>query len=281
MSDDSMQAPLVFYERGKSLLLSGELYESLSAYCKGLQTSSKVQYVELAFDTIDDYAVFGQLNGYDLVQKLLLVGLAVKFPTTEAGVSAMEQIKKHASTCCQSLEEPIVIVAGGCSSEVESKMRTYRGLVLDVFRGFVGSIISGGTASGISGLIGEVQSENLKTVRVVGYVPKAKKGLADRRYGEIRFTDGDDFSPLEPLQYWIDIVASCVEVPRIKLLGLNGGRISAFEFRLALSLGAQVAIVRDSGLEAEKILLDKDWNSLRNFVALPNDFRAIRLFLNA
>lgn len=274
-----MQTPLEFFVRGKSCLLSGEPYESLGAYAKALQISLKEQDVKLALNTINELTNQEQLIGYDWIRKLLQIGLAVKFPATNGGAAALEQLKELASTNYQPLEEPIIIVAGGCSVDVESQMRNYRGFILDVFREFKGTIISGGTTAGISGLIGEAQRKSPITVRTVGYVPKPKTDLIDKRYREIRFTDGEKYSPLEPLQYWIDIIASGIKSVDVKLLGINGGRISSFEYRIALALGAQVVIIQDSGMEADKLLLDKDWNLSKNLISLPADSNKTQKFI--
>ena len=65
-----------------------------------------------------------------------------------------------------------------------------------------GTIISGGTTAGISGLIGDIQELHPDTVTTVGYLPAAipKKDKTDFRYQEIRKTEGAHFSVRQPLQ---------------------------------------------------------------------------------
>jgi hypothetical protein len=271
MIDSVVQTPLAFYEQGKSYLLSGEPYESLRYYAKALQISLKEQEIELARNSINALPKRDELLGYEWVQKLLLIGLACKFPEADAGKAALDQIKQVASKPHHRLEKPIFIVAGRCSVDVEAQMHPYKVFILETFGNFKGTIISGGTISGVSGLIGEVQQKYPSAVRTVGYVPKTETDLLDKRYSEIRFTDGETFSPIEPLQYWIDIIASGLKSLDIKLLGINGGRISAIEYRLALALGARVAIVKGSGMEADKLLSDSDWNASGNLGILSND----------
>jgi hypothetical protein len=263
------------YNIGRSRLLSGKPYESLRFYAKAMQLSLNEQIIESVLNSIDRLAVHDQLLGYDWIRKLLLIGLAAKYPATGSGKVALEQVKKIASKPYHLLKGPIVIVAGGCSSEVEAQMRNYQGLILEAFRDLKGTIISGGTTSGISGLIGEAQQTYPNTIRTVGYVPKTKTDFLDKRYNEIRFTDGEKFSPIEPLQYWIDILASGIKSSDVKLLGIDGGRISAIEYRTALALGAQVAIVKGSGMEADKLLLDNDWNNSKNLISMPNDPKTV------
>jgi hypothetical protein len=257
-------------------------YESLAAYAKVVRTATNEEPLETVLASIDESTVVrSKLLEYEWARKLLFVSLAAKFQATTAGRTALRRIKRLKSTASKPIESPVVIVAGGCNSEVEDQMRAYRGLILEAFRVFKGTIISGGTTSGVSGLVGEAQQKYRSTVRAIGYVPKAKIDLLDKRYSEIRFTEGKDFSPDEPLQYWIDIVTSGIKSSDVKLLGINGGRISAFEYRMALALGASVAIVKGSGMEADKLFLDADWNKSRNLVSVANDPVAVEAFLRA
>ena len=276
-----MQSSSEFFEHGISCLLSGKPYESLRAYAKALQTSIAVQDIEVALNSINELTNHDQITGYEWIQRFLLIGLAVKFPTTDCGENAFEQLKKIASINCQPLKEPIVIVTGGCSVEVEAQMRTFQKLILESFRGFSGTIVSGGTTSGISGLIGEVQQKYPNSVRTVGYFPKAQQDLVDKRFCEIRLIESKNFSPMEPLQYWIDIIALGFKANSVKLLGINGGKISAIEYRIAIAFGAKVAIIKGSGMEADKILLDKKWSSSKDLVPMTTDSNKIQVFIQA
>jgi hypothetical protein len=270
--------PSTFFEHGISCLLSGQPYEGLRAYAKALQVSLEEKDIEIALNSVDELTNHSQISGYEWVRRILLIGLAVKFPTTHCGDTAFEQLKKFTSINCQPLKEPIIIVAGGCSGEVEPQIRSYQRLILDSFRDFSGTIVSGGTTSGISGLIGEVQQKYPNFVRTVGYFPKSQKDLVDKRFCEIRFTESQNFSPIEPLQYWIDIIASGTKADSVKLLGINGGKISAIEYRMALAFGAKVVIIKGSGMEADKILLDKRWVKSKNLISItakPNKLQKI------
>ncbi len=263
----------VFYDIGRFYLFLGKPYESLSAYAKAIQVSLNDWVIEAALRSIDRLAVVkSQLTGYEWVKRLLLIGLSCKFPESVAGKTALNKAKKLASTRHERLSGAIVIVAGGVSSEVELQMLTYQGLMLEAFWDFKGTIISGGTISGISGLIGQVQEKYASTIKTVGYIPKpTKAALIDKRYCQIRFTEGENFSPTEPLQYWIDLVDSGINCNDVKLLGINGGIISSIEYKIALALGASTAIIEDGKMEKETLFSDKNWNTLKNFVPMLND----------
>jgi hypothetical protein len=263
----------ILFQQGKSFQESGKFNESLRKYAKAIQISDNVEDISLALDELKNRRV--QSVDYEITRKLLLIGLAVKFRSTKPGKIAYKTIKKIASRGHDSLQAPIVIVAGGCKSDVEAKIRTYKDHVLSMFDNFHGTIISGGTMCGISELVGEVQEKYQRNIRTIGYVPKAKKNLIDNHYSEIRFTQTKTFSPLEPIQYWIDIIASDILSSEVKLLGINGGRISAFEYRLALALGASVYILKDSGMEADNLLINNNWKASRN-LSIITDTSIIR-----
>jgi hypothetical protein len=169
-------------------------------------------------------------------------------------------------------------------------MENYRQVLRDGFRGFRGTIISGGTREGIAGLVGDLREHFGNRLRTVGYLPAniptriPNDATVDRdgnRYDEIRSTTGTGFSPLEPLQNWIDLVASGISPKEVRLLGINGGAISATEYRIAAALGARVAIVGESGREADKLFSDPDWTSAKNIIRIPRDPMTVREVLAA
>lgn len=282
-ADVGMNLPWAFYDMGKFYLLLGKPYLSLTAYAKAIQISVADWMIGTSLGSIERLAVIkDQLQGYEWVQNLLLVGLAGKFPATDDGKKALKRVSKITSPTDKPIRGSVVIVAGGCDSEVESQMQEYRALLLQAFYDFKGTIVSGGTTAGISGLVGDVQQKYPDVIKTVGYVPKTTETeLLDNRYTEIRLTEGNDFSPVEPLQYWIDLIASSVNPSEAKLLGVNGGKISAIEYRVALALGARVAVIQNSGREAERLLTDIDWSSSERLVQMPNDPMTVSTFIGA
>ncbi len=261
-----------FYDMGKSYLLAGKLYESLAAYAKAIQLSTATSMIDTPLKSMGDKSL-----AHEWVQRLLLLGQAAKFPTYEAKGA----VKKLAFSGYKPIASPAVIVAGGCDVSVEQQIQGYRQLMLEAFRNFKGTIISGGTTAGISGLVGDVSEEHTDAIRTIGYVPRSTPTdvFMDRRYSEIRYTEGDSLSALEPLQYWTDIIASDIPPSQVKLVGINGGTITAAEYRIAMALGAYVAVLKDSGGEAAKLLQDDDWRMSMRLVELPADVMTIRAFI--
>jgi hypothetical protein len=64
----------------------------------------------------------------------------------------------------------------------------------------------------------------------------------------------------------------------VKVLGINGGRISSVEYRIALALEAKGGIIKGSGMEADKLLSDSDWSSCKELVTIE-DLAQSREFL--
>jgi hypothetical protein len=181
---------------------------------------------------------------------------------------------------------PVVVVVGGTSSRVEERMSHYGDALLEAFGRYEGTIISGGTTNGISHLAGDVGEHYARTIHTVGYIPQSPPEGVDfdtdeRRFHELRTTDGIDFTFLQPLQYWTDVIASGIDPSQVKVIGIGGGTISAVEYRIALGLGAQVGIITDSGRAADELLKDRDWITAPNLVALHPDAEAVESFLMA
>ncbi len=278
--DVCMNLPWAYYNLGMFHLLLGQPYDSLAAYAKAIQLSHDAWMIETSLLLLDRLGVVRDaLPGYEWMRRLLLIGHAVKVQKDVV----ISRVKSIASASSPPISGPVVIVSGGCDVSVEPQMQTYRELVLEAFRDFQGTIISGGTTAGISGLVGQVQQAYPDAIRTIGYVPRMiPAGVTiDNRYKEIRYTNGNGLSVLEPLQNWIDLLASDIKASQVRLLGITGGVISAAEYRIALALGARVAIVEGSGREAAKLFLDDDWGASKSLVRLPADAMTVRSFIGS
>jgi pentatricopeptide repeat protein len=268
-----------YYDLGLLNLLLGRPYDSLSLYMQAIQASPTDRTMETSLRRLDSLSVAQKLiAGYAWVRRLLVLGRAVKFQDK----ACLEQIKNLATAKAPPISGPVVILAGGTSDEVRSE--EYQPLLLDGFLGFHGTIIGGGTTTGICGLVGKVQAAHLQAITTIGYVPAHLPAGTeiDLHYREIRSTDGKDFSVLEALQYWCDMISCGISPNQVKLIGINGGKISAFEFRLALMLGARVAAMESSGREAARLFKDPYWGNAKNLLRLStdaNDANEIKSFL--
>jgi len=275
--------PWALYDLGKFHLLTGDPHASLDAYAKAVETSSAEWMVETSLRSLERLGKVGRdLPGYEWIRRLLLLGSAVRF----GSAAAIERVRRLATPGCPPIKAPVRIATGGTAAEVRTHMASYAKLVVGGFAGFQGTVISGGTTQGVCGLVGTAAQRHGADLHTIGYLPGAvpKGATVDRkrtRYREIRRTDGRTFTPLEPLQNWIDLVASGVGAPDVRLLAIGGGRITAAECGIALALGAMVGVVSDSGRVAARLLADPRWSSSPRLVPLPRDVETIRAFLSS
>lgn len=278
LADAGLESPWTYYNMGKFSLLLNNEYDALNNYSKAVQATCSPWPLNLAIRSLKIISpVQDEIPGCAEISTLLGLASTVKFP--ESVVRTNSRILRKG----EKIKPPVIIVAGGTDSLTEKNLAIYRKLLIEGFHDFAGTVISGGTVAGICGLIGDVQEVHNDAIVTLGYLPDAipSHERIDLRYKEIRRTTGEKFSAREPLQYWADILASGILPSEVRLVGINGGKISAAEYRIALMLGAKVGIIRDTGREAAKLLVDKDWNRSENLIALPQDAETLRAFIGS
>ena len=279
--DVGVNIPWAYYDIAKLNLLLGESYFSLSSFAKAIELSTAPFMLETYLTSVQRFALIKDLIiGYDYIENFLLLGLATKFDK----VNAKKEIRKRSLSKRELKKPSIVILAGGSNEKDGQKMEGYSKLLLDTFEGYKGIIISGGTKSGISKLAGDVKEKYPKNIYTIGYIPGKPSIKIDKnpkRYNKIYKTKGEEFSPLEATQYWIDIISSGVNPQEVKLLVVGGGKISESECKFALTLGAKVGIVEGSGGDTFKLFSDTDWNTSNNLILLPPDAVIIKSFIKS
>jgi len=158
-----------------------------------------------------------------------------------------------------------------------NNIQFFRNNLIKAFKDFKCTIISGGTKSGICSFVGDIQEMYPLNIRTIGYCPSHMPAHVeiDKRYSTIHITKGKDFSLIETIQYWYDIMKSGIDPSKIKLIGINGGQIAAFEFHAAIVFGAQVGIMKNSGRAATELINDPDWEEP---MGKDQDFKTKKLF---
>src|SRR5205823_13969288 len=118
------------------------------------------------------------------------------------------ELRRWARLQAQDLPRPVIILAGWCDPDVEPRMSAYRDSLRKAFEGFRGTLISGGTRSGVSGLAGDI-ARSSSEIRALSYLPRSlPEGVEkDERYHSPR-TIGKAFGPLQPLLSWIDLLGA-------------------------------------------------------------------------
>jgi hypothetical protein len=207
---------------------------------------------------------------------LLLIGAAGRFHAP----GALSELQVLASPGAPPIAPPVTILAGVSRVDDDACFAGFRPLVIEAFRTYTGTIISGGTSIGVSSLAGDVQEAFPESIKTIGYVPRGVTDTPlDDRYHEIRLTPDSDFSAMEVTQYWCDLVASGVSPSQVKVFGIDGGLISASEYKMALALGASVALLEGSGREAKKLRHSRYWRASRGLVCIPADSYIIEEFI--
>jgi len=185
-----------------------------------------------------------------------------------------------ADSRCPTLHDKVVIVAGGCAPGDEQRLSDYTPLLQQAFRDFAGSIFSGGTCSGIGQMVGDLPDSSRGPILKVTCLPEALPIYHKRHEGYNFYTHpGQGFSPLGSVQVWADILNQGIVPSNVRVIGINGGRLAGFEYRLALMMGAKVGIMKGSGRAADAILEDPDWMDHPNLVSLPEDRQTVKLFV--
>jgi ppGpp synthetase/RelA/SpoT-type nucleotidyltranferase len=281
--DVGINLPWAFFSLAKFRLLLGDPYGSLDAYARGMGASSAPFMIETALQSLERLArVEHQWDGLHWARRLLSLGLVARDPAS----AAARGVREAATSGAAPFPLPVVIVVGGADPSLQERLSGYRGLLLDGFSDFTGTIISGGTTQGIPGLVGELGAAYRDRIHTVGYLPAfvPSDATVDRdpgRYHELRYTDGHGFTPLEPLQNWIDLIAAGVRPGDVRVVGINGGRIAAIEYRVALALGAQVGVIAESGREVGRLVTDAYWFAAPRLLSLPGEGETLRAFLAA
>jgi ppGpp synthetase/RelA/SpoT-type nucleotidyltranferase len=281
--DAGIELPWSFFTMGRFFLLLDQPFDSLSAYAKALQicleSESTVPVAaleaEIEFLNRINRGQDQMLESHAWILQLLLLGEAVWKGQPPAGLSAR----------WTSFTQPVVILAGGTGSAYQAKIDRFRQVVLNAFHGFKGTVISGGTNAGVAGLAGEIaEAEGAHKegpLEVLGYIPRYLPfdQPADPRYTGMAPSDGGTYGPVHALQYWTDLLLAGVKPQDVRLLGIDGGLVSAFEYRIALALGASVGVMEPTTRAATALMLDPDWRECRGLIGLPEDMRSVQVFV--
>jgi ppGpp synthetase/RelA/SpoT-type nucleotidyltranferase len=224
------------------------------------------------------------------VRNLLTLALAAR-----EGSEAIGMLQVLTSSGPPSLASPVVIVAGGAASLPSEREDRIRESLTGALEDFRGTLVAGGTTSGVPGLAGEVaEASKPRDFRLIGYIPRKLPldAQKDVRYDQCIVCRDESFSPEQILTSWSDILAAGIAPSAVRVLGFGGGKLSALEYRIALALGASVGVVTrvhaaDSRLiqeppcanAADGIVADPLWSTDVALLPLPDDESTIHAFV--
>lgn len=275
--------PWSFYQLGEMLCLLGgdEELDGMEALIQAVQKSPVPAPIEEAITRQKHYlSVPDAVPAAQPALQLLMLGMATRPFGSRTKDPTFTRTK---SACVNQLDGPAVIVAGGCDPSVQPRMEEYNSLLDAAFGHYKGTIFSGGTVQGIPGIVGRLAKESKGRIRALSYLPAQmptdRTAVKDTRYEFHTTTGGKGFTAREPLQNWIDLFASDIDPAEVSVLGINGGKIAAFEYKLALMLGASVGLIRDSGREADQLQRASEEQDIPGLLLLPGDPMAVRAFV--
>ncbi len=272
--DVGMNMPWAVSSMAKFHLLLGDPYAALDWYCHAIRSS----IAAFAIPSLErTRAVADQIPGHEWSDRLLTLA-RVTFDDDDVAHGALNAMT---TPDAPPIRAPVLIITGTTDSRYREQIEGFRPVIAEALAGFHGTVVSGGTEQGICGIVGEVAEAAGTRLHAVGYVPASVSGdvRIDARYDEVRSTSGDDFSPLEALQYWADVIASGIDPSDVMMIGIGGGDIAAAEYRVALALGAHVGIIEGSGRAGSRLLADPRWASVSGLVGLPADPHTARAFV--
>lgn len=194
----------------------------------------------------------------------------------------LQKRRKHT----RRFKEPVLLVIGGAELMPRRKIQGYFSHMFEALEFFEGTVISGGTTSGVPGVLGDVTKtlaqQGSQRYELLSYLPKRlpSDGSVHPSYRIVGRTSGNKFSEQELIAYWTDLLLSGVDPKKVTAIGINGGRIADLEYRLALAFGARVGVMQDSGRAAAVLLADPDWNKHPALCMLPEDKFVVWAFVN-
>jgi len=269
--------PWAYLNNSLFKLFSKDINGSLNNYLLGIRFSTAGWMISTHLDDLDSLSmVDNELEGINLVRQLLLLSLAIRFNDKDAKI----RLEREYGVKEKNLSLPLVIITGSTKLSKEELGHDLQEKLLEASKYYEGMIISGSTVAGVCDLVGDIQNTFPNSIKTIGYIPKdlPSNVKIDVRYSNIHQTNGNDFSFLEALQYWTDIVLNKITISKIKLLGIGGGKISAFEYRLALIFGACVGILEKIAGSGLKLLQDPSWQN-ENLINVENNSENIKAFL--
>lgn len=166
----------------------------------------------------------------------------------------------------------VLVVAGATAEGASEALARFAPPLAEALRGFV-AVVTGGTSAGVCGLVADAVARaraDGATIVCTGYLPRA--AAPGRGFDRIVRTDGADFSLLEPVAAWRDLLEAGRAPGSVQVVGLGGGDIAAQELLLAWALGAQVGAVDlgDTASARLRGVLERARNAAGGIVA-PDD----------
>ncbi len=222
-------------------LLMGDSNGAIRSYASGVAMAPSGHPLDSALESLARMERLApQPLGLEAAQRLLRLALSVRFPGSQRTASPTERLG------AERFSEPVLVLVGALGAPDPVSER-FRSELLRSLQGFSGTVVGLGNADDPTSLLDAAAGVIGDSGRVVGY-------------------SGDS------LAYWDDVVASVIDPASVCVLGCGGDALAAVEYRIALALGATVAVITSSGYEEAALTTDPDWAEVPNRpLSVPND----------
>jgi len=283
-----IEMPYACFTAGRLSLLLEDATAALEWYARGL-CHCRSEMACVPGDAIENELAYVRRIHFGLtpppeherVTHLLLLARAFRSPAP----AVIDQVKHMASADASKVKAPVLAVAGGAASLPADQIPHIQAILKSALDPFAGTVIAGGTTSGVPGCVGfvsaELATDGRKQFQLVGYTARhfPSDGPPDGRYDLIVKGDETGFSADQILRGWADLLTIGVEPGEVRVLGFGGGPLSALEYRIALAFGATVGVTMNSGGAADALIADGLWATVRELLPLPYDAATIRAFV--
>jgi ppGpp synthetase/RelA/SpoT-type nucleotidyltranferase/predicted NUDIX family NTP pyrophosphohydrolase len=256
----------------KIRLLLGEetgAFEALCIASRAAENAHPLADFQRSLDHLED-AIGTRLSFINILNQtaLLLVG------AKENAANPAEQRLPLVKQFDYAGQSRVLILAGSTAADSDSELRQVEPHLKSGLQGFAGCLLTGGTDAGVCALaarvVADLQAKG--AVQLIGYLPQSASASPAFKQ-VVRTARTNDFSALEPIQMWVDLLASGVLAKDVTLLCLGGGQISSQELALAWALGARSVAVDDEKTAPQRFgALLKAAGSVGGLgMVLPND----------
>lgn len=268
------ELPAALFTAGRLALLLGEETAALNEYAKAVHHCLRGETCVRCSTLGDEIAWLHRVNAgrqlpdaYAMAQDLMRLAM---------------DVANDGRTAPANESPSVIIVAGGAATLPQTKQEPLAQLLADVLQGVKVQVYSGGTVSGVPGAVGRaaelMKTRGTKQCSVVGYIPRLLPYDAEKddRYDRLEACGEGRFSLQQALGCWHDVLRAGTRPAQVLCIGYGGGAISSFEYRLALALGATVALVEGSGGSANALLEDPYWAGQSELLPIPEDAKTLR-----
>jgi ppGpp synthetase/RelA/SpoT-type nucleotidyltranferase len=273
-----IELPHAYFTGGRLNLLLGETYKALGCYARG------IRHCLAGVHCIPANILAGEMDWLINAHRGDEIPKPFRYAIELFSIARNIEDDNAQADAGSPLKQPVLIIAGGAASMETDALEKIRPIISAGLEGFFGTVIAGGTTTGVPGCVGDVagefENQNKKHFKLIGYLPeRIAHGVSVHKGYDERVAIGGDFLPDQILRNWRDILASGIKPQDVLLLGFGGGPLSAVEYSIALGLGASVGLIEGLKGSSEELLKDPLWTRSPNLHSIPFDSMTVRAFI--